>query len=197
MVYMGAGVIRVERPPTGDDTRYISAPVAPGMSGVFVSRLTPVRALVTAAIVGTWLALALSGFRPSQGLVYGAFIALFALRYVFLFFSFTPSGIADRLKQRFGPERGFAVYEAITAVFFAARSLSFAWLIDTTPLPLAPVLRDVVVALGAAIALAGTVVNVWATSVVGLGTYYYGDLFRGEAPVDFKVEGPYRPKRDV
>lgn len=163
-----------------------------GMSGVFVSKLTPTRALVTALIVGAWLALALSGFRPSQALVYGAFIALFALRYVFLFFSFTPSGVADRLKRRFGPERGFAVYEAITALFFAARSLSFAWLIDTTPLPLGPVTRDVVVALGVAFAIAGTVVNVWATSVVGLGTYYYGDLFMGEAPVDFKVEGPYR-----
>jgi protein-S-isoprenylcysteine O-methyltransferase Ste14 len=163
-----------------------------GMSGVFLSRLTPIRALVNSAIVCGWIALGLSEFRPSLTFVYASFVALFALRYVFLFSSFIPSGIADRLKARVGPARGFAVYEAITAFFFAARSLSFAWLLEATPMPLDPAMRGVLVALGVVAAAVGTVVNVWATSVVGLGTYYYADLFMGGASVDFKVEGPYR-----
>jgi protein-S-isoprenylcysteine O-methyltransferase Ste14 len=162
-----------------------------GMSGIFLA-LTPARALVTSVIAGASVALALSDFRPSESLVYGSFVLLFLLRYAFLFWSFTPNGIARRLEARFGVSRGFAIYEAITACFFAARGLSFAWLLESTTISVAPPLRDLLVTIGGIAAAFGTAVNVWATSVVGLATYYYGDLFMGRPPVELQVTGPYR-----
>jgi protein-S-isoprenylcysteine O-methyltransferase Ste14 len=161
------------------------------MSGAFLS-LTLSRALVTSVVVAAAVALALSEFQPSESLVYGSFVLLFLLRYVFLFWSFTPFGIAHQLKARFGIIRGFAIYEAVTAIFFAARGLSFAWLLESTAIPLDIPLRDLLVTVGGISAAFGTAVNVWATSVVGLVTYYYGDLFMGQPPVELEVTGPYR-----
>jgi hypothetical protein len=168
--------------------------IVAGMSGVFVWNLTPLRMFVSLAIFGVWLALTLSDVQPSFTFVAGVFAALFVLRYLFLFRSFTPEGIAAQLKRRFGRELGFSIYEAVTAVFFAARALSFAWLLNATPIETAPFVRDVLITLGAVLAVIGMVINIWAAWIVGLRTYYYRDLFMGErlAPGEFKVEGPYR-----
>ncbi len=48
------------------------------------------------------------------------------------------------------------------------------------------------IALGVVLALGGTLVNVWATHVVGLDTYYYRDLFAGGFKGKLSAAGPYR-----
>lgn len=166
--------------------------IVAGMSGVFTSRLTPLRVCVTASIIAASTALSVSGYRPSHALALGTFVSLFSLRHMLLFLSFTRGGVADRLKARFGPERAFAIYEAVTAWFFAARSLSFVWLLEATPIAVGAPAAHALYAAGLVLATIGMIVNVWAASVVGLGTYYYADLFLGDQAVDFKVEGPYR-----
>jgi hypothetical protein len=163
-----------------------------GMSGLFVYRFTPIRVFVTATIVAAWAVLTLCRFHPSHAFALASFVGLFVVRYLFLFYSFTPRGIASWLKARFGRAQAFSIYEGITACFFAARSLTFAWLLEASAIQLAPVASNVLVILGLVLAAIGMIVNIWAASVVGLGTYYYGDLFMGDAPVDFKVAGPYR-----
>jgi protein-S-isoprenylcysteine O-methyltransferase Ste14 len=166
--------------------------IVAGMSGLFLNDFTPLRMLATGTIAVIWLGLTLSDFHPSVRLAYGSFAVLYLLRYAFLFLSFTRYGIAPKLRRYFGKEHGFSIYEAITALFFAARGLSFAWLLEVTKIHPSSATASVLIIAGGLCALVGTVVNIWAARVVGMGTYYYRDLFMGETSVDFKVEGPYR-----
>jgi protein-S-isoprenylcysteine O-methyltransferase Ste14 len=167
------------------------------MSGMFLTQLTPLRVLVTAAIGGATLLLALSPWRAGLPVALLAFAGGFAVRYAFLFLSFGHGGIAERLKRSLGLESGFAAYEALTALQFFARGITFSWLLEATRLPIAPLGSDWSAPLHAAgllVAAAGMSMNIWATLVVGIPTYFYRDLFLGaEGPrTVFKVEGPYR-----
>jgi protein-S-isoprenylcysteine O-methyltransferase Ste14 len=166
--------------------------IALGMSGLFVSRLTTIRVLVSCVIFAVWLSLTLLEFKPSPTLAWASFVSLYALRYAFLFGSFTRFGIAERLEARWGKESGFAIYEAITAFFFAARGLSFAWLLEATSIAVESMAKNALVGIGVLLAATGMVINIWATRVVGMATYYYRDLFMRESVVDFKLTGPYR-----
>jgi hypothetical protein len=99
------------------------------MSGIFITRLNRPRALATVFTAGTTALVLATRYVPSLEGIWWAFASAFVIRYLLLFLSFVPDGIADRLKRRWGPERGFAVYEALTAVMFQARGLTFAWLV--------------------------------------------------------------------
>jgi phospholipid methyltransferase len=162
-----------------------------GMSGLFLTRLTRLRVGVSAASVLVWLALAAAGFHPSLELALVLFGVLYILRYAFLFMSFVPGGFAPWLKGLYGNEQGFAVYEAVTAAFFFFRSLAFIWLLDASYVPVTGAAGAAFVTLGVLWAVIGTLINLWAANTVGLGTYYYRDLFMGERHLDFKREGPY------
>jgi hypothetical protein len=162
-----------------------------GMSGLFLTGLTRLRVGVSAASVLVWLALAAAGFHPSLELALVLFGVLFILRYAFLFMSFVPGGFAPWLKGRYGSEQGFAIYEAVTAVFFFFRGLAFIWLLDASYVPVTGAAGAAFVTLGVLWAAIGTLINLWAAHTVGLGTYYYRDMFMGERQLDFKREGPY------
>jgi protein-S-isoprenylcysteine O-methyltransferase Ste14 len=76
-----------------------------------------------------------------------------------------------------------------------ASRVTFAWLVGATSVSVAalgPVWSHTLVVAGGSLALAGTVVNVWAIRVVGLDTYYYRDLFSGDSPAELTAAGPYR-----
>jgi phospholipid methyltransferase len=162
-----------------------------GMSGLFLTRLTRLRVGVSAVSVIAWLLLAALQFHPSLNLALALFGLLFLVRYTFLFLSFVPGGFAPWLVGRYGKERGFELYEAATAALFFFRGLSFIWLLDASYVPASGAATGLLVTVGAVCLAVGTLVNLWATHVVGLGTYYYRDLFLGERYLDFKREGPY------
>lgn len=173
-------------------TLFEYATIIAGMSGLFLARLNRCRLIVTIAIGASWIALAALGFRP--GLCPSLIIlgALFAVRYLILFTSFLRRGIAHTLKTRFGTERGYSIYEAVTAFFFWARGMSFVWLLDASRIDMGHLASQWSWFLGAGFSIVGVVINVWATRVVGMDTYYYRDLFVGDSETDFKLTGPYR-----
>jgi hypothetical protein len=162
-------------------------------AGIFIRRPTPARLAVSVVCLGIWLLSALS-LPPPPAVVALAFVGMLLVRYTFLFYSFVPGGIAERLIDRYGLDRGFQRYEALTALQFGVRAVTFTWLVQVTPLPVPLAWSGFLAAVGLALIGLGTLVNVWATDVVGLWTYYYGDLFTGAnaAPREFKAVGPYR-----
>jgi hypothetical protein len=123
------------------------------------------------------------------------FAISFSSRYLFLFLSFVPGGIADRLKGRLGEERGYAVYETVTATMFFHSGVCFscllhatAWMGPVTPEGYGALLNGA----GVILSLTGFTVNIWSTLIIGVDIYYYRDLFLGRFLGEFKQEGPYR-----
>jgi hypothetical protein len=167
------------------------------MSGSFLTRVTALRRVTTGIVVVATVALAVWNVHPSVRFALSAFAAGYVLRYAVLFFLSFPRrrGIAAWLRAQFGVARGFAVYESATAILFFVRGVTFAWLVGATSVSVAalgPVWSHTLVVAGGSLALAGTLVNVWAIRVVGLDTYYYRDLFSGDSPAELKAAGPYR-----
>lgn len=173
------------------NTLSVLVQLSAGMSGLFLTGLTRLRVGVSAASVLVWLVLAASGFHPSLELALVLFGLMYVARYAFLFLSFVPGGVAPWLKGRYGSEQGFAIYEAITAVFFFFRGLAFIWLLDASYVPVTGVAGATFMALGVLWATIGTLINLWAAHTVGLGTYYYRDLFMGERHLELERQGPY------
>jgi hypothetical protein len=163
-------------------------------SGILLDRITPLRAVLLFLIVSGFL---LQSFLMKvAGLTFAVclFAGVFIARYLFLFLSFIKHGIADRLKERYGEELGYAFYEFATALLFFAGGSSFALLVNKSngifvpsPLQHSPFLMS----LGMITMLVGLVVNIWSTIIIGVETYYYKDLFLGRQIVLFQNRGPY------
>jgi hypothetical protein len=163
-------------------------------AGILIDRITPLRLLVI-GLIGLNVLLS-NVFRAQITLpfVLWFFVVMFVLRYGTLFGSFGPGGLAPRLTRAYGEDRGYAIYEALTAFSFYYRSTSFNLLVEFTagslPLPAAwlPWLT------GAAwvMMIGATVVNIWATLIIGTDVYYYKDMFVRRAIGTFEVSGPFR-----
>jgi protein-S-isoprenylcysteine O-methyltransferase Ste14 len=162
------------------------------MSGIFVTDLTGPRAVATLFTACTTVLVLTTRFVPSLTATWLAFLAAFITRYAVLFLSFVPGGIADRLKRRYGAARGFAFYEALTAVQFQARGVTFAWLVAATHRSLEGTVSPWVRGAGLGLMVAGGLVNLWSTLVIGLPRYFYWDLFVAEPRTELKAIGPYR-----
>jgi len=135
------------------------------------------------------------------------FIILFVIRYVYLFGGFVKNGFSGWLINKYGEEKAWSIYEALTSVMFFQRGLSFGLLTEATkwsvltmaePYLVQMGMTDMVlfkyvcIAVGVILVLIGFWVNISAALVIGLDTYYYKDLFLKKAIVDFKIEGPYK-----
>jgi hypothetical protein len=135
------------------------------------------------------------------------FLVLFAIRYIFLFGGFVQRGFSGLMIEKYGEEKAWSMYETLTSIMFFQRGLSFGLLTQASEWSilslLEPVLlqhgftnlmmyKSVMMGLGFTLVLIGFWVNVSATFVIGIDTYYYKDLFIKRPVVDFKVEGPYR-----
>ena len=135
------------------------------------------------------------------------YVALFVIRYVYLFAGFVKNGFASRMIAKYGEERAWNRYELQTSFMFFQRGLSFGLLthasqwtlvdfvnsnIINLTTPDIALLKPICVAVGFVLVLVGFWVNTASTFVIGIDTYYYKDLFLKRAIVDFKVEGPYK-----
>ena len=161
------------------------------MSGLSFSRQQPLRALVSLALLGlgaAWLELS---ELISARFAISCFVLSFALRYGFLFASFTPTGFVPWLKARFTAERALEVHECmLTALLFAQR-LSFVGLLYATARTAAGPFGLVLTCAGVPLLLVGVGVSIWATKIVGLDTYHYRDLFMGPRYMSVELRGPY------
>ena len=84
-------------------------------AGIRLDRLTPARIALVAANILVFAVMIRTATLPAAVLY---FIIAFSARYLFLFRSFVHGGIADKLTRRYGVERGYRIYEAITATMF-------------------------------------------------------------------------------
>jgi protein-S-isoprenylcysteine O-methyltransferase Ste14 len=161
------------------------------MSGIFLTHLTPLRAAVslTVVLLTTFFLGTDRALTPGAALL--AFATALAARYAFLFASFTRDGIAPRLKARCGSELGFSIYEAATALLVFAQRLAFVRLLLATASAPSADFGTAWASSGALLVVLGVAVSVWATSVIGLDTYHYRDLFMGPRHVSLQLKGPY------
>lgn len=165
------------------------------MSGILVDKLDRSRIIALLAVLASLFLLGRWSESLSTSWIVIYFAAVFVVRYIILFASFVPNGIAERLIRRFGEARAFQLYQGITALLFFHRGLSFGLLIERTSnasLIFGTDLGYIFTGLGVSLIFTGMVVNVWSALVIGIDAYYYKDLFVGRFLSDFKLSGPYR-----
>jgi protein-S-isoprenylcysteine O-methyltransferase Ste14 len=127
-------------------------------------------------------------------------VVLFAIRYILLFASFIPKGISEFLISRFGETKGWNIYEIATAVLFWQRGLSFGYMLDATQGSIFHVfalldtqtVKVILTSFGVILSAIGLWINISATMIIGIDTYYYKDLFLRRILTPFQVAGPYR-----
>ncbi len=163
-------------------------------AGILVDRTTPLRALVIGLIGLNVLASNLFKNQITLPFVLGFFAAMFVLRYGMLFGSFGPGGLAPRLIRRYGEDQGYAIYEALTAFSFFYRGTSFNLLVEYTAhsLPIPALWIPWTTSLAWVFMIGATVVNIWATLIIGIDVYYYKDMFVRRAIGTFEVSGPFK-----
>jgi protein-S-isoprenylcysteine O-methyltransferase Ste14 len=163
------------------------------MGGILTDKKTPKRMLLLLSLAFIYFGFTWLDKEVGAMVSIIIFLTVFTARYLFLFFSFVKNGIAEKIKRRLGEGKGFEIYKVITALMFFTSGSSFSLMIYKSEilLPLYNNIGFVFTAAGIIAVLAGLVVNVWSTLIVGIDVYYYKDLFLGKAVVDFKKEGPY------
>lgn len=94
---------------------------------------------------------------------------------------------------RFGPSEGFRRFRRRAAVVMNHDAFAFILLCvltrNTWMLPVRPALT---VAIGAALAIAGLGIKLWAARTLGSDAYYWHNFFEPEAAVGPVATGPYR-----
>jgi hypothetical protein len=163
-------------------------------SGILVDKITPLRCVVILLI---FLNIGLTYYFKSHitlNFSIGFFILLFTLRYGVLFGSFGNKGLAKKMISRYGETKAYAYYEAFTAFMFFYRSTSINFLILQTAgsLQIFNAYPNSCIVLAWSLIIGASVVNIWATIIIGVDVYYYKDMFVGRAIGNFEVKGPFR-----
>lgn len=164
------------------------------MSGILTDKLTPLRILLLIIIAaGYFIHYNFNKiFSFEHALIY--FGLTFSTRYLFLFNSFTKNGIAKKLISRLGENKGYDVYQFLTALMFFFGAASYTLLVTKSaglffsslniPEPYLFITGIIVLSIG-------TLVNTWSTLLVGIDIYYYKDLFLRKPVGKFEKKGPY------
>ncbi|HUK12168.1 MAG TPA: methyltransferase [Thermoanaerobaculaceae bacterium] len=100
-----------------------------------------------------------------------------------------------RLVARLGEAAAFRRYETILGLMFLNQGLGVGCM-TALPLGRVPIAPWIAVSVGIGLFVAGAVVKLWATLVVGVDVYYYRDMFLGRRIGPRAVSGPYRLLRN-
>jgi protein-S-isoprenylcysteine O-methyltransferase Ste14 len=165
-------------------------PIALRLAGVHLKAEQPLRGLVSLGVLMLGL-LWVCDPGSSSGVAVACFVAALALRFGFLFASFTPRGVASRLSARFGVERGHAAYSMALDLLLFAQRASFIALVVATARESGGPFGWTLQFLGFLLVPIGVGATVWAARVVGLDAWYYRDLFTGSRSVSLESDGPY------
>ena len=165
-----------------------------GSSGILIDKITPLRFFVLILILINIMLTNLFRDMITLNFAIVFFIGMYLLRYWILFTSFGKNGFAQKWIKRFGEEKAYALYEAITGVLFFYRSSSFYFLVVFTAYPFLNLKYFTVYSevIGWSMITVATVVNVWSTMIVGIDVYYYKDMFVNRAIGNFEMKGPFR-----
>lgn len=168
-----------------------NAPIALRVSGLQLELDKPARGLGTLSVgILGLLWLCDPGSSTSTAAI-GCFVAALALRSGFMFTSFVPRGIAQRLTARFGVERGHALYATALDLLLFAQRASFIALACATAREPSGFFGEAVQALGTLMVPVGIGATVWAARAIGLDAYHYRDLFTKARNVSVESAGPY------
>jgi protein-S-isoprenylcysteine O-methyltransferase Ste14 len=162
------------------------------MSGILIDKITRLRIILLTSIGAGYVLhhFLYDVFNVIHALVY--FLFFFVTRYIFLFASFSPKGISQKLILKFGERKGYEIYQFITALMFFLGAASYSLLVTKTAGFFFSFLdKPTLVSFGFIVFTTGMIVNVWSTLVVGIDIYYYKDLFLGKPVCEFKKKGPY------
>jgi hypothetical protein len=164
------------------------------MGGILLDKVSLLRIIHFAALAGIYFIFRWLFNEVNFQAAIAIFLLIYSIRYSFLFLSFVKNGFAERIKRRFGEEKGFQLYQTITAVMFFAGGLSFSLITIKSgfQLPFTGYYSTLFTAAGYTLALAGFIINIWSTYLVGIDIYYYKDLFVGRKISEFSNEGPYK-----
>jgi protein-S-isoprenylcysteine O-methyltransferase Ste14 len=166
-------------------------PIALRLAGVHLKPEQPLRGLVSLGVLTLGLLWVCDPGLNSSGVAVACFVTALALRFGFLFASFTPRGLAWRLSARLGVERGHAAYSiALDFVLFAQR-VSFIALVVATARESEGPFGWTLQVLGFLLVPIGIGATIWGARVVGLDAWYYRDLFMGSRSVSLESDGPY------
>ncbi len=164
------------------------------MSGILLDKINPLRIMVLFLIAAVFTGRFLIADKINFIIALIIFLTIFCTRYVFLFFSFTRKGIAYHLKQNFGEQQGYEIYQSTTAILFFLSATGFTLLVNKSIGILFPsFLKNPLLLsfVGIPIIIIGLVTNIWSALIIGIDVYYYKDLFLGRKIGEFRKEGPY------
>lgn len=132
----------------------------------------------------------------SSGAALACFLTAVALRFGFLFASFTRHGVASRLVARLGVEKAHTVHAtALDVLLFAQRSSLVALACATAREASGP-FGYVLQGLGCLLVPVGVGAMFWAARCIGPDAYHYRDLLTGSRNVGLEEGGPYALCRD-
>lgn len=176
------------------------------MSGILFGKITPIRLFLYLAIALEILAFTYIPYLSTYQFSIWYAVIWFIVRQTFLFSSFTPKGLAYRMKNKWGEQTAGEIYLHITAFSFWYRARSYSLLIKHTSWDLFPGLKayfptlfeiwgfdiNALVLISYGCALIGMIINVWSFILIERGAYYYMDMFYGRFLTTFKKSGPYK-----
>lgn len=176
------------------------------MSGILIAKLTPLRILLIVLIIAEIIAFRYIPFLTSYSFSIWYAVIWFIVRQTFLFWSFTPKGLAYLMKKKWGEAKAGEIYMLITAFSFWYRAHSYSLLLKHTSWDLFPQFKsyfpplfevvgievNALVIVSYLFAIIGMIVNVWSFILIERGAYYYMDMFYGRFLTNFKKEGPYK-----
>jgi protein-S-isoprenylcysteine O-methyltransferase Ste14 len=167
------------------------APMAARLAGLQLNAEQPARVLGSAAVLAVGLLWVIVPEPMSSAAAVLCFLAAIALRFGFLFASFTRRGIASRLVARLGLENGHAVYGMALDLLLFAQRVSFIALACATARDPSGVFGHTLRVLGLLMVPVGVGATIWAARSVGHDAYHYRDLFTGSRSVSLEESGPY------
>ena len=168
-----------------------NAPILARLAGMQLKLDQPLRGVGSLGVIAIGLLWLCDPGASSSGAAVGGFVLALALRFGFLFASFTRDGIAQRLTARFGAERGHAIYAAALDLVLFAQRVSFVALVCATAREPSGFFGEALQVLGALMVPVGIGATVWAARTAGMDAYHYRDLFTKARNVSVEDSGPY------
>ncbi|MCU0329060.1 MAG: phosphatidylethanolamine N-methyltransferase family protein [Chitinophagales bacterium] len=176
------------------------------MSGILLDKFTKGRIILLLLIfLEIWAFRNISFLNTYEFAIYYAII-WFVVRQSFLFLSFTPNGIANWMKNKWGEVDGGELYLLITAFSFWYRARSFTIFVQHTQWDFFPSLKtyfptlfqfmgfevNALIIISYCFVIFGLIINTWAFVLIERGAYYYMDMFYGRFLTSFQKSGPYK-----
>lgn len=112
----------------------------------------------------------------------------------FLYLVLPQHGLRHWFSKHFGgKEQGYLAYEAVVAFLFFITGTAIGYVSVSYKHTLSlPVSTDVVRIAALLFFVVGWVIKIWAAHVVGVGIYYWKDMFYGKKIGGFVARGPYK-----